>query len=50
VFKLRSKFVLLFSVIIILSSIIMVSIINYSTRTGYKEFAHKNDITYSNID
>ncbi len=45
-FRLRSKIVLAFSVIIITGTILMVSIINFSTRSGYETFARKNDINY----
>lgn len=47
-FRLSSKIVLAFSIIIITGSILMVSIINITTRVGYKKFTKQNDTTYSN--
>lgn len=43
-FRLSSKIILAFSIIIISGTIIMVSIINYTTRSGYKTFIEQNDI------
>ncbi len=46
-FRLSSKIVLAFSIIILTGSILMVSIINITTRVGYKNFTRKNDTMFS---
>jgi signal transduction histidine kinase len=43
-FRLRSKILLAFSVIILSGSVLMVTIINFSTRSGYETFVRQNDI------
>lgn len=42
-FRLSSKIILAFSIIIISGTILMVSIISYSTRAGYETFVKDND-------
>ena len=44
VFRLRSKILLAFLIIILSGSILMVTIINFTTRSGYKTFVRQNDI------
>ncbi|MDA3811080.1 MAG: HAMP domain-containing protein, partial [Spirochaetaceae bacterium] len=44
IFRLRSKILLAFSFVILSGMILMVSIINFSTRSGYESFARQNDI------
>ncbi|MBI9097401.1 MAG: HAMP domain-containing protein [Spirochaetaceae bacterium] len=46
-FRLRSKILLAFSAIILSGTILMVSIINFSTRSGYETFVRQNDIDFS---
>lgn len=43
-FRLRSRIMLSFSLIIIAGTILMVSFINITTRTGYRSFAEQNDV------
>lgn len=45
-FKLRSKIVLSFSGIIIISTVLMILFINNSTRSGYEKFAKQNDLDF----
>ncbi len=45
-FNFRSKIVLAFSVIILSGTILMVIIINFSTRSGYETFVRQNDIDF----
>ncbi|MBN2618131.1 MAG: HAMP domain-containing protein [Spirochaetales bacterium] len=45
-FKLSNKILLSFTIIILSGSILMVSIINYSTRQGYKTFINENDLEF----
>lgn len=47
-FRLSSKIMLAFSVIILTGTILMVSIINHTTRTGYETFVKDNDIKLAN--
>jgi len=46
-FKLRSKILLAFFIIISSGTILMVGFINFSTRSGYESFARKNDVDFS---
>jgi len=46
-FRLSSKIVLAFSIIIITGSILMVTIINTTTRAGYRQFAKNSDVKFS---
>jgi len=43
-FRLRSKILLAFSLVILTGMILMVTIINFTTRSGYESFAKQNDI------
>ena len=46
-FSLRSKILWAYSIIILIGMILMVTIINFSTRTGYQTFVRQNDINIS---
>lgn len=43
-FRLRSKILLAFSLIILSGTVLMVTFISFSTRSGYETFARQNDI------
>ncbi|MBB6481666.1 sensor histidine kinase [Spirochaeta isovalerica] len=43
-FRLRTRIMISFSLIIVIGTILMVTIINITTRTGYRSFAEQNDI------
>ena len=45
--SLRNKIIFAFSVIIITGTSVMVAFVNFSTRAGYRDFAHNNDVVYS---
>lgn len=45
-FRLRSKIVTAFSLVILSGMILMVTMINFSTRSGYEIFIKQNDINY----
>lgn len=46
-FRLRSKILLAFFVIILSGTVLMVGFINFTTRSGYENFVRKNDIDLS---
>lgn len=45
--QLRTKIVLAFSITILASTVLMVTIINYSTRRGYENFTKRNDLLFA---
>lgn len=46
-FRLRSKILLAFTIIILSGTVLMVGFINFTTRSGYENFARQNDLDFS---